>query len=634
MKKYHLYLWLLALAGLITSCSQDDNADMLQTTDNNTVSITATLPADFAQIGTRALPTPPSESHRLRCILEVWDKDLTTCKVRQEICPGAGDTEIKFAFELESTGDYKALLWADYITASSTTSQTIAGITGDFYGNSLFYTTATEAGLKAVEFKNLKNWGYANIKQRDAFSACLPFTKEATALTGLSATLTRPHAKLTLAEKNATNFGYCNAVKLTVTSPNMLNVGTDEVSGTKTEELSNAGNWAQAETGKDITINNAACKVLYSTYILVSKNGGTMEEMGLKFTPTDESGKTLKDVTIPAGIPVKRNHRTNAAGTLIVAEDAPSTAVSITVDVNSDWATPDVNEEIDLAKMALGREVSGADATDGKDHVFEISTEAQLRALHVLIVNRTEMNGATENKEYTHATYKLIDDINLNDAAWTPIGCEPGKDLAEFRGTFDGQGHTISGLNVSGEFYYPGLFGYNTGVIRHLAVKGSITNTKEQSVYLGGIAGANTGTIAFCSFEGDIRSSATVFFNIGGICGEAGSNSSKIISCFASTTPTDNGGNAATAYRGGIIGKNGSATVQGCTWYYNSEVTPSGIKACYKGWTSGGDGENNNASYADDSGLSSRVSTMNSYSADYDYQWQYENGTLKLVPKN
>lgn len=58
MKKHQFYLWLIALAGLITSCSQDET-DAPAAGESNRVSFTASLPADFAQPGTRALPTPP-----------------------------------------------------------------------------------------------------------------------------------------------------------------------------------------------------------------------------------------------------------------------------------------------------------------------------------------------------------------------------------------------------------------------------------------------------------------------------------------------------------------------------------------------------------------------------------------------
>ena len=347
MKKYHLYLWIIALVGLMTSCSQDETDALQTTTESNRVTLTASLPADFAQPQpqSRALPTPPS-SARLRCILEVWDENLTTCKVRKEVVVESNSdaTQIDFAFTLEATGNYKALLWADYIFSSvKQSSQTIAGITGDFYGDNYYYKISNADGLKAVTVKNWSNLG-GSIVNRDAFSACKPFTKEATALKDLSATLTRPYAKLTLAEKDATNFGFCKSLTVNITSPNTLNVGSDEVTGTKTENLLSVAN---NDYGSDITISGKTCKLLLCTYILVPKNGSTMGEIKLAFTAQEESGKTLKDITIPAGIPVKRNFRTNAAGNLIVAEDAPSSTVNMSVDINNDWNSTDEEHDID-----------------------------------------------------------------------------------------------------------------------------------------------------------------------------------------------------------------------------------------------------------------------------------------------
>lgn len=73
MKKYHLYLWIIALVGLMTSCSQDETDALPTDTNANRVTLTASLPEDFAQIGTRALPS--ASDHKLRCILEVWTQD-------------------------------------------------------------------------------------------------------------------------------------------------------------------------------------------------------------------------------------------------------------------------------------------------------------------------------------------------------------------------------------------------------------------------------------------------------------------------------------------------------------------------------------------------------------------------------
>ena len=94
MKKYHLYLWIVALVGLMTSCSQDETDALPTDTNANRVTLTASLPADFAQPQpqSRALPAAPA-NHKIRCILEVWDtEDTPALKIRKEICPAAGDT--------------------------------------------------------------------------------------------------------------------------------------------------------------------------------------------------------------------------------------------------------------------------------------------------------------------------------------------------------------------------------------------------------------------------------------------------------------------------------------------------------------------------------------------------------------
>ena len=114
MKKYHLYLWIIALVGLMTSCSQDET-DALQTaTESNRVTLTASLPEDFAQIGTRALPAAPA-GHQLRCILEVWTQDQTSpvLKYREEKVGLTGDNVV-FDFTIDE-GKYDCLFWADFI---------------------------------------------------------------------------------------------------------------------------------------------------------------------------------------------------------------------------------------------------------------------------------------------------------------------------------------------------------------------------------------------------------------------------------------------------------------------------------------------------------------------------------------
>lgn len=648
MKKYQFYLWLIALAGLITSCSQDE-AETLTAGESNRVSFTASLPADFAQPGTRALPTPPTGTtgeYKLRCVLEVWSKDLSTLIVRKEEVPTAGATDIKFEFKLENPADYKALFWADYI--STTANETSMTIPNNYtHYTDRFYKTNETDGLKAVRMT-----GYSTDPLlRDAFFVCKDFTKGVGALTDFKATLARPFAKLTIAEKNATNFDYCKQVRVNLVVPTTLNVATGAVSG---EFKTNYLGYSKPEEGgfgNEVTINGEACKTLFVTYIFAGDDD-TAGEIALEFEPADGSNKTLKPVTIPAGIPLKRNYCTNAAGSLITEAVTPSSNTVMTVDINAEWETPDNNvpditttidtwdgnypADVATARLWLGEAASSG--SSAKDYVFEISTAKQLCALQKLI-NQNIPNVSTSDKGYDNVTYKLTADINLNNHQWTPLGVFAMGGL-NFSGVFDGQGHTISGLNVSeSEKNDVGFIGCieNGGIVKHLTVKGKVEYTGTGGASIGGIAGDNYGTIAFCSFEGTVKATEvnTSESRLGWICGKnlfggSDDNTGQIISCFAKGTISGNTG----VQTGGITAINtdqssNSGYISGCTWYYKSGATPEGIQKCYSGWTSGGD----NASYSDNTTLATRVSTMNQNATNYNYQWQANGSTLKLVAK-
>ena len=101
MKK-NLFFGLMALAGLFTSCSQDDT-DASPTADSNQVSMSIGMPADFVKTRASAPATFPA-GHTLRCILEVWTKDGSTRRVRQEQLVTAGAANITFSFELADQG--------------------------------------------------------------------------------------------------------------------------------------------------------------------------------------------------------------------------------------------------------------------------------------------------------------------------------------------------------------------------------------------------------------------------------------------------------------------------------------------------------------------------------------------------
>ncbi len=135
-------------------------------------------------------------------------------------------------------------------------------------------------------------------------------------------------------------------------------------------------------------------------------------------------------------------------------------------------------------------------------------------------------------------TVRLEADIDISD---TDFSCIP-----TFGGTFLGNGHTISGLNIKSKGSNLGLFRYiqNGAVVDGLHVKGNAAPEGSRK-NIGGIVGENSGTVVNCSFSGNVSGDA----NIGGICGYI-TESGKVSGC------EFDGILAGKSYSGGIAGQN------------------------------------------------------------------------------
>lgn len=619
MKKYHLYLWIIALVGLMTSCSQDET-DALQTAnESNRVTLTASLPADFVQPQpkSRALPTTPAD-HRLRCILEIWSTEASPAlKVRQEICPAADASQIDFSFELTTAGTYKALLWADYITTYDEASQKdIAGLTGVTSYGDRYYTITN--GLKAVAHSGL----YPQLSDAwDAFCASAEFTKAETALTIPTVTLTRPLMKLIIAEKNTERFASCESLgDITLTAsyqvPSTFDVATGTASGTKASGIIGGSGWLGF--GTDITIGGQTCKTLFTAYVLAGATDGTMSDIVLKFTARDNT-KLLPDVTIPAGIPVKRNHRINAAGNLI--GEPSSDAVTMTVDINSDWTEQEEEQNLDVlaAKTLLDKCKTAGSGDNAEDYHYTITTAEQLAALSALAQAQTVITGSTE-AQYRNANYVLDADINLENKPWTPI--------YNFYGTFDGRDHAVRNMNVSinstgNREVRAGLFATLGGKVSNLIVEGTVTVNGAMSCYAGGICGLVAGTIEFCRFNGTV-SSTTSNNNLpntaGGITG-CYAGIPTITGCIANATATISGGDPDESGAGGLVGIISGTKCTFSAWNSDSNNGGTSDMIGKNKQTDGSVGTGNNG-FTDISGLNNLLSGINGGVSGSTYTWE------------
>ena len=147
----------------------------------------------------------------------------------------------------------------------------------------------------------------------------------------------------------------------------------------------------------------------------------------------------------------------------------------------------------------------------------------------------------------------LDTDIDLTGKDWTPIGTDYDN---SYKGTFDGGGHTITGLTFTTNDEYAGLFGWlnRAGTVKNVVMEGvQITSHQIYGGSIGGVVGSGWGTIENCSVSGSV--SGTVY--VGGVVGVQIGGS--ITGCSSSATVKG------TVDVGGVAGQtNSSATLTAC----------------------------------------------------------------------
>ena len=189
---------------------------------------------------------------------------------------------------------------------------------------------------------------------------------------------------------------------------------------------------------------------------------------------------------------------------------------------------------------------------------------------------------------YTNKYFKQTANIDLNNEPWTPIG----KSNNPFKGIFDGDGHQITKLKVTGESNFAGLFGNVwEATIQNCNVTGEIGGDS----FVGGIVGnaGNNTCILNCSFQGNVTGNlgfvggivgntssgceVSGCFVIGKVEGQqevggiAGESIGTIKNCYVLADVT-----AAVFSAGGIAGDAYNVTIENC--YYGGKVS-SRIKA-------------------------------------------------------
>ena len=204
----------------------------------------------------------------------------------------------------------------------------------------------------------------------------------------------------------------------------------------------------------------------------------------------------------------------------------------------------------------------------------------------------------------TDINITLDKNIDLTGKVWTPIGTDYDN---AYTGTFDGGGHTITGLTITTNDQYAGLFGYlgnfNNGAatVKNVVMDGIQITCNHRLGYAGGVAGYSRGTIENCSVSGSVSgtvyvggvvgvqiggsitgcsSSATVkgTVDVGGVAGQTNS-SATLTACYATGNVTIEMAPNKNIAGGGLVGMNAGSSLLAC--YATGNVTSTGSSTGY-----------------------------------------------------
>ena len=201
----------------------------------------------------------------------------------------------------------------------------------------------------------------------------------------------------------------------------------------------------------------------------------------------------------------------------------------------------------------------------------------------------------------TDINITLDKNIDLTGKDWTPIGTDYDN---SYKGTFDGGGHTITGLTFTTNDEYAGLFGWlnRAGTVKNVVMEGvQITSNQIYGGSIGGVVGYSWGTIENCSVSGSVSgtvyvggvvgaqiggsitgcsSSATVkgTVDVGGVAGQTNS-SATLTACYATGNVTIEINPTKNIAGGSLVGMNAGSSLLAC--YATGNVTSTGSSTGY-----------------------------------------------------
>ena len=288
-----------------------------------------------------------------------------------------------------------------------------------------------------------------------------------------------------------------------------------------------------------------------------------------KITPYDKGSNTYIALVAPQSV---------AAGTTFITSTFTNGKVFVYKMKNAaDWQAG--GEYTYTVSLAAAKDLGYTIESNGSYTVY--NADGLLNVAKLVNGGKTDIN------------ITLDKNIDLTGKGWTPIGTSFDN---SYKGTFDGGGHTITGLTVTTNDQFVGLFGYlnRAGTVKNVVMEGIQITSNHMFGCTGGVVGYSWGTIENCSVSGSVSgtdcvggvvgsqkagsiigcsSSATVKGKhyVGGVAGEKWGT---MTACYATGNVTLEIASQKNNFGGGVVGLNGGSRVLAC--YATGNVTSTG----------------------------------------------------------
>ena len=543
----------LAFAALVlglASCQNEPEGINAIGSDEVSVVLNVTVPEDITRAGGADSAKGAignidlTNDYDIRFILEVYDASGALAKERFTNYENTA-TSTAFDLRLVPGRDYRFVVWADFVKQVNVTRDPATNYDLHYNTQDLKNITVNTATWKAMDESRDAYTGYHDAVKFNSTQA-------------INIELKRPFAKLRV---------------VTTDMDDLYNVVPEDVKVTyNTNKLYTTFNAYTSKAVADNAVANRAhefelsaseysdaegTKTLFADYMFGAENGTVKFTMDV----VDTNGGVIPTIVFNTDIPVQRNYLTTIIGPVLTDSG------NVKVTINDAFEDDEI-----IYEVWDGKSVSEPSTDANGNYIIKKGSELAWLADQVNGVTRAAAN------TFDGKTFLLTQDIDLGGNEWTPIGKNTGD---YFKGTFDGQGHTITGLNITRHCGHNShaLFGgvAGTASIKNLVIDGAkvaMPASHDGDFYAAGLIGSYYGTISIDNVV--VKNSTFVGNNkVAGLIAHDGSSSNITINnchidnCTIKSIHEKDGGNV-----GGLMG-----IFQG-TGTEEHKITNSSVKRC------------------------------------------------------